>query len=96
CGTEPERRVTNDFLTTTPRGVVREATFQDSLRIGSTTFENPPRVVSLVGADERTGRYVVQVKADGYQPWDTAGIQVTADACHVQTVRFTAALEPAP
>jgi hypothetical protein len=88
--------VTNNFLLITPRGVAREGSFQDSLRVGSTTVENPPRVVSLMGADERTGRYTVQIEADGYRPWDTAGVQVTADACHVQTERFTAALEPMP
>ena len=93
---EVRDRVTHDFLSITPRGVVREGTFQDSLRVGGTTGENPPRVTRLLGADERTGRYVVQVEADGYQPWDTAGIRVTADECHVRTARFTAALEAVP
>jgi len=97
-GVEVEVRdgVTGELLTTAPRGVAREGAFQDSLRVGSTTLELPPRVMTLIGADERTGRYVVQVEADGYQAWDTAGIQVTAGECHVQTVRFTAALDPAP
>lgn len=93
---EVRDRLSSELLTTTPRGVVREGTFQDSLRVGSTTFENPPRVVTLIGADERTGRYVVHVDADGYQAWDTTGVQVTADECHVRTARFTAALDPAP
>jgi len=61
---EVRDRVTNDYLATTPRGVVREGAFQDSLRVGGTTFENPPRVASLLGADQRTGRYVVPVEAD--------------------------------
>lgn len=93
---EVRDRVSSELLTTTPRGVVREGAFQDSLRVGGTTFENPPRVVTLIGADERTGRYVVQVVADGYQAWDTTGVQVTADECHVRTARFTAALDPVP
>jgi hypothetical protein len=93
---EVRDRVTNDFLSIAPRGVLREGSFQDSLRVGATTLENPPRVVTLVGADERTGQYVVQIEADGYQPWDTAGVQVTADECHVNTERFTAALNSEP
>ncbi len=93
---EVRNRVTDDFLLTTPRGVVQEGNLEDSLRVGATTFENPPRVVSLIGADERSGRYVVQIEADGYQPWDTAGVEVTADECHVRTERFTATLEPVP
>jgi hypothetical protein len=93
---EVRDRVTGELLTTAPRGVAREGAFQDSLRVGATTLENPPRVMTLIGADERTGRYVVQVEADGYQAWDTAGIQVTPNECHVRTARFTAALDPVP
>jgi hypothetical protein len=93
---EVRDRLTNDFLLTTPRGVVREGDFQDSLRVGGTTFENPPRVVTLMGADERSGRYVVQIEADGYLPWDTAGVQAGEGDCHVRTARFSAALDPAP
>jgi hypothetical protein len=93
---EVRDRITGDFLSTTARGLVREGSFEDSLRIAATTLELPPRVVSLIAAEERTGRYVVLVEADGYQGWDTVGVQVTRDECHVRTARFTAALDPAP
>jgi hypothetical protein len=52
---EVRDRITGDFLSTTPRGLVREGTFEDSLKISATTLELPPRVVSLIAAEERTG-----------------------------------------
>jgi hypothetical protein len=60
------------------------------------TADVPPRVITLAGAHERAGIYSVQLEAVGYEPWDTAGVRVTEDECHVRTARFTAALEPAP
>jgi hypothetical protein len=89
-------RTTSGFLSTAPRGVVREGTFQDSLRVGGVTADVPPLVTMLIGADERGGRYTAHLEADGYQPWDTAGIRVTEGECHVRTVSFTAAMEPVP
>jgi hypothetical protein len=50
---------------------VRDGTFEDSLRVGSTTLSIPPLIVTMVGADERAGTYVLQLEAEGYQPWDT-------------------------
>jgi hypothetical protein len=49
-----------------------------------------------MGAQERAGRYVVQIEADGYLPWDTVGVRVGEDDCHVRTATFTAALDSAP
>lgn len=93
---EVKDRLTSEYLTTAPRGVVREGTYQDSLREAGYTLDVPPRTISLIGADERPGRYVVQIEAEGYQPWDTAGVRVNEGDCHVQTARFTAAMDPAP
>jgi hypothetical protein len=89
-------RGTQDYLTVLPRGVVREGTFEDSLEVYSTTTEVPARVVSMIAAPERIGIYAVHVEADGYQPWDTAGVIVGRDECHVRTATFTASLERAP
>jgi hypothetical protein len=89
-------RTTQDYLVVVPRGVVREGMFEDSLEVWSTTLENPPRVVSMTGADERAGVYAVQLEADGYQLWDTAGVAVSRDECHVRTATFTAEMEPSP
>jgi uncharacterized lipoprotein YajG len=93
---EVRDRVTNQYLAVTPRGVAREGSYADSLRDGGQTLDVPPRTIFLIGADERPGRYVVAVAADGYEPWDTAGVQAHEDDCHVRTARFTAALQPAP
>lgn len=93
---EVRDRITNEFLATTPRGVVVEGASVDSLVVSGFSDHVPPRVTTFHGARERAGRYVVRIEADGYAPWDTAGIRVTEDDCHVRTVRFTAELEPLP
>lgn len=93
---EVRDRVTNEYLTVTPRGVASEGNYADSLRDGGQTLDVPPRTISLIGADERPGRYVVRIAADGYEPWDTAGVQALEDDCHVRTARFTSALQPVP
>jgi hypothetical protein len=93
---EVRDRITGQFLTTPPRGVVREGTYQDSLKVSGFTEDVPPRVRTLMGAQERAGRYVVQIEADGYLPWDTVGVRVGEDDCHVRTATFTAALDSAP
>jgi hypothetical protein len=81
-------------LTITPRGVAREGTYEDSLRIWSMTADVPQRVISLAGASERAGTYSIHVEAEGYRAWDTAGVRVTQDECHVRTARFTAEMNP--
>jgi hypothetical protein len=88
--------VSGSYLAVVPRGVVRDGAFQDSLRVWGSTAESPPRVVILAAADERRGVYSVQLEAEGYQPWDTAGVQVSRDDCHVHTAMFTANVEPLP
>ena len=46
------------------------------------------------GAPEQTGRFALRVTRAGYQPWDTAGVLVTRDVCHVHTVRLAVPLAP--
>ena len=46
------------------------------------------------GAPEQTGRFALRVTRAGYQPWDTAGVVVTRDVCHVRTVRLAVPLAP--
>ena len=87
---------TQSYLVVVPRGVVRDGAFQDSLRVAGTTFDEPPRVATLAAADERRGIYTVQLEAEGYQPWDTSGVAVSHDGCHVITANLAAFLEVAP
>lgn len=39
----------------------------------------------FMGAAERAGTYDVSVTKDGYMPFTSSGIRVSADACHVKT-----------
>jgi hypothetical protein len=47
-------------------------------------------------AVERAGTYDVTVDHPAYRQWRQAGVQVTADACHVQTVNLLARMQPRP
>lgn len=48
----------------------------------------------LSAAGERAGTYSISIRKNGFAPYDTAGIEVTRDVCHVHTVQVTANLDP--
>lgn len=74
-----------DSLTVTPTGIARDGAYSDTMHV----FGN-----RLMGAGERAGTYDIMVTAPGYARWDTSGITVTADECHVHGVGLTARLAP--
>jgi len=84
--------MSGEYLVATPWGIARDDTYEDSLQVWGMTADVPPRVTSLAGATERAGTYSIAIEAEGYQPWDTAGVRVTEGDCHVRTVRFTAGM----
>lgn len=45
-------------------------------------------------AYEKPGTYEVTVEQTGYRLWTRGNVQVTRDECHVQTVSFTALIQP--
>jgi hypothetical protein len=51
-----------------------------------------PLGVAAVAAGERAGNYDITVDAEGYEAWTRGNVRVTADECHVKTVRITAEL----
>lgn len=77
---------TGDSAGVTPAGTVRDGEFEEALQ----AFGN-----SLSGPFEREGTYDVSITAPGYAGWDTTGVVVTADECHVKTVVLTVRLAPA-
>jgi hypothetical protein len=81
-------------IATTASGTVTEGSFADSLW----TYEllTPIEVIARASAWERKGTYRVHVQRVGYASWDTTGIRVTANECHVSTVRLKALLAPLP
>jgi hypothetical protein len=88
---EVRDRASNQFLTTAARGVAREGSFEDSLQVSGWSTDVPPRVTRLDGW-VGVGRYTVHLAAEGYQPWDTAGVRVNEGDCGVVTTSFTAEL----
>lgn len=84
--------VTAEPLAASAAGVIRDGTFQDSLR--PREFSPTGKMLSRAGADERTGTYRVSIEHPGYRPWTSAAVQVTKNACHVNTVELLARLQP--
>lgn len=79
-------------------GVVRDGAYVDSLRPAAFSDPSDPvgSMTSRQAAPERPGRYAVEVQRAGYQPWTRTGVRVGRGACHVETARLRADLEPLP
>ena len=92
---EVRDRVTGDFTPPVARGVVQDGEFQDSLRLWEWIEAEPIMPMSYAAAHERPGTYSAHLEVAGYESWDSSGIVVLRDECHVITQRFTAALQPA-
>lgn len=76
-----------DSLAVEPIGTARDGPYEETL----TAFGN-----RLSGAVERKGTYALSVSAPGYSSWDTTGVVVNADECHVSAVRISVRLKPTP
>ena len=65
------------YLRRDAHGVAREGSYADSTSgdLGILGF-----------AVERPGSYDLRVRAEGYQPWDSAGVRVLPGECHVRSV----------
>lgn len=92
--------VTADPVADSARGVVVDGTFVDSLRPDSAIpTDRGMRMHVRRAADERPGTYTIELRHPRYEPWDTSGVLVTSDECHVRTQYLRAMLrrvEPTP
>ena len=69
------------------RGAVREGAYVDSL-------SGLAQVGVGHAAGERAGVYSVEVERAGFATWRVGDVVVSADRCHVRTVRLVARLQP--
>lgn len=74
--------------------VLRDGTFADSVTspLGFSGSAAGPLITP--NTYERAGTYAVTVRRAGYSQWDTVGVRVTEDVCHVNTLTLTARLQP--
>ena len=49
--------------------------------------------LSLPGAGEHAGTFLVTVRKTGYRDWVRSGVRVTSDECHVRLTSLTALLQ---
>ena len=74
------------------RGFIRDGQYQDSLKSYSGLGDGT--ITALAAGTERAGVYAVHVENPAYLPWDTVGVVVRSDRCHVRTARIVARLIP--
>lgn len=79
-------------------GVVRDGAYVDSLRpYGYITGPlDAQSLYSRQAAPERAGVYEISIQRAGYRAWDTTGVRVTREECHVNTATIRANLVAAP
>ena len=85
---------TGKNVTDSAQGAVSEGAFVDSLRPAQVDAAGSVRLLSA--ADERAGTYDVFVERPGYQAVSLSRVEVTADACHVNTVALDLTMVPIP
>jgi hypothetical protein len=66
-------------------GVARDGEFTDSIVRVTTVF---------TFALERPGTYDITIAGEGFEVWTAKDVRVTKGACHVNTVRLVARLQP--
>jgi len=69
--------------------VARDGDYSETLESGVVDS------VSVHGAGERAGTYIITVTRPGYAAWGSPPVTVTADQCHVHPALVTARLTPA-
>ena len=91
-GIEVEVRdgATDEPLADLARGIVRDGSFADSLRIIGYDSSMAPSVLGAAG--ERPGTYSVRIARAGYEAWDTTAVSVQAGECGVIPVQLIAHL----
>jgi len=69
----------------------------DGSYVESYNFLGPagqPTSGTLSAAGERAGTYSISIRKAGFAPYDTSGVRVTKDVCHVHPVEVIAKLQP--
>ena len=80
-----------DAASQIPKADGSTMTIRDGNYVESTTTQG--NGLTMVGAPERAGTYIVTVAHSGYHTWIRTDVVVTKDVCHVQTVSLRAELE---
>ena len=79
------------------RGVVRDGSYQDSLRVvGWEGTPAPATELRLAAAFDRPGTYDITLEKPGYQTWLRAGVEVGSGRCGTEQVQLAAILVPVP
>ena len=79
------------------KGIVRDGTFADSLRVVGWRGLPPNDTATTLGAAlGRRGTYDVYIERAGYQPWAQMGVTPHVGACGLETKHLQAALARQP
>jgi hypothetical protein len=67
------------------QGAVATVTDGDYVEVVAGPISGGPDALFLVAAGERAGTYDIEVAREGFETWDTTGVVVDEDICHVIT-----------
>lgn len=87
-GITVQNAATGAAITDSASVVVKDGSYTESYTLGG----QPGGVIAAAG--ERAGTYSISIRKGEFAPYDTVGIKVTKDACHVQPVQVVAKLQP--
>jgi hypothetical protein len=67
------------------QGAVATVTDGGYVEVVAGPLSGRPDALFLLAAGERAGTYDIEVTRDGFEAWDTTGVVVEEDICHVLT-----------
>lgn len=89
---EVRNAVSGAPITDSASVVIRDGSYVESY--GYLGPAGQPLSGRLSAAGERPGTYSISIRKAGFAPYDTTGIKVTGDVCHVHGVQVIAELQP--
>lgn len=78
------------------QGAVATVTDGDYVEVAAGPVSGFPEALVIGAAGERAGTYDIEVARDGFETWDTTGVVVEEDICHVITERVPVLLTRLP
>ena len=78
------------------QGAVATVTDGDYVEVAAGPVSGHPDAVFIGAAGERPGTYDILVTREGFVPWDTTGVVVEADICHVIPTQVRVELSQPP
>ena len=75
---------TGEVLASPLTGVLTDGEYRETMEVHANLI--------LQGGGERPGVYDVEIRAEGYRPWQIKGVEAGQDECHVENIMLLAGM----